>query len=70
MDPPYGQGWCDVIVSALLSLPLLKENGILVLEHDLKEPIPEKVGDWGIGDQRRYGQTRVSFYKFMKGFKG
>ena len=67
MDPPYGQGWCDMIGSALLSLPLLKENGILVLEHDLKEPIPEKVGNWGIGDQRRYGQTRVSFYQFMKG---
>jgi 16S rRNA (guanine(966)-N(2))-methyltransferase RsmD len=67
LDPPYGQGWCDVIGSALLSLPLLKENGILVLEHDLKEPIPEKVGNWGIGDQRRYGQTRVSFYKYWKG---
>ena len=67
MDPPYGQGWANVIVSALLSLPLLKENGILVLEHDLKEPIPEEVGNWGIGDQRRYGQTRVSFYKFKKG---
>jgi 16S rRNA (guanine966-N2)-methyltransferase len=69
MDPPYGQGWCNLIGSTLLSLPLLKENGILVLEHDLKEPIPEKVGNWGIGDQRRYGQTRVSFYKFMEGFK-
>lgn len=67
MDPPYGQGWANVIVSALLSLPLLKENGILVLEHDLKEPIPEEVGNWGIGDQRRYRQTRISFYKFRKG---
>lgn len=67
MDPPYGQGWCDSIVPSLLSLPVLKETGILVLEHDLKEPIPEKIGEWGIGDQRRYGQTRVSFYKFMKG---
>jgi 16S rRNA (guanine966-N2)-methyltransferase len=67
MDPPYGQGWCNSIVPLLLSLPVLIETGILVLEHDLKEPIPENVGEWGIGDQRRYGQTRVSFYKFMKG---
>ena len=67
MDPPYGQGWCDLITSSLLGLPVLKASGILVLEHDLKEPIPETVGEWGIGDQRRYGQTRVSFYKFMKG---
>jgi 16S rRNA (guanine966-N2)-methyltransferase len=67
MDPPYGQGWCELITSSLLSLPVLNESGILVLEHDLKEPIPETVGGWGVGDQRRYGQTRVSFYKFMKG---
>ncbi len=67
MDPPYSQGWCNLVIGPLLSLPVLSETGILVLEHDLKEPIPENVGDWGIGDQRRYGQTRVSFYKFMKG---
>ncbi len=67
MDPPYGQGWCNLIIGPLLSLPVLDETGILVLEHDLKEPIPENVGNWGIGDQRRYGQTRVSFYKSMKG---
>jgi RNA methyltransferase, RsmD family len=65
-DPPYGQGWCNLIISSLLNPPMLKETGILVLEHDLKEPIPEQVGDWGIGDQRRYGRTRVSFYSFMK----
>ena len=65
-DPPYGQGWCNLIISSLLSPPVLKVTGILVLEHDLKEPIPEKVGDWGLGDQRRYGRTRVSFYSFMK----
>ncbi|MGA3083783.1 MAG: 16S rRNA (guanine(966)-N(2))-methyltransferase RsmD [Thermodesulfobacteriota bacterium] len=65
-DPPYGQGWCNLIISSLLNPPVLKPAGILVLEHDLKEPIPEKVGDWGIEDQRRYGRTRVSFYHSMK----
>jgi 16S rRNA (guanine966-N2)-methyltransferase len=69
MDPPYGQGWCGSITASLLGLPVLKTGGILVLEHDLKEPIPETVGDWGIGDQRRYGRTRVSFYQSMKGQK-
>lgn len=62
MDPPYGQGWCGAIIPSLLSLPLLEEKGVLVLEHDLREPVPEQVGDWRIEDQRRYGKTRVSFY--------
>ena len=66
MDPPYGKGWCNPIVHSLLSLPVLEERGVLVLEHDLNEPIPMEVGDWEIGDQRRYGKTRVSFYKSMK----
>ena len=54
------------MIPSLLSLHILEEEGMLVLEHDLKEPIPEQVGDWGIEDQRRYGKTRVSFYKSMK----
>ena len=66
MDPPYGQGWSELIIPSLLSLPILEEKGVLVLEHDLSEPIPEKVGNWRIEDQRRYGKTRVSFYNSMK----
>ena len=54
------------MIPSLLSLPILEEKGVLVLEHDLKEPIPERVGEWGIEDQRRYGKTRVSFYKSTK----
>jgi 16S rRNA (guanine966-N2)-methyltransferase len=66
-DPPYGRGWCQLIIPPLLDLSVLESKGTLVLEHDLEEPIPRQVGNWRIGDQRRYGQTRVSFYKSMKG---
>lgn len=63
MDPPYGQGWCMGIIPKLLSLGLLIETGILVLEHDLQEPVPLEVGLWRIEDQRKYGQTRLSFFQ-------
>ncbi|MBA4394538.1 MAG: 16S rRNA (guanine(966)-N(2))-methyltransferase RsmD [Desulfobacca sp.] len=66
MDPPYGQGWCNVIIPKLLTSSIVESTGIVALEHDLKEPIPLQVGDWEIGDQRRYGQTRVSFYTCLK----
>jgi 16S rRNA (guanine966-N2)-methyltransferase len=66
MDPPYGQGWSSVILPNLLDPSIVETTGIVVLEHDSKEPIPLQVGDWEIGDQRRYGQTRVSFYKCLK----
>ncbi len=64
MDPPYGQGWSNLIIPSLLSLPILDEKGVLVLEHDLTEPIPNPVGEWSVEDQRRYGKTGVSFYKY------
>lgn len=63
MDPPYGQGWCMGIIPKLLSFGLLNETGMLVLEHDLQEPVPLEVGPWRIEDQRKYGQTRLSFYQ-------
>jgi 16S rRNA (guanine(966)-N(2))-methyltransferase RsmD len=67
LDPPYGRGWCEKIVPPLLTLPLLSWEGVLVLEHDLEEPVPEQVGEWSVADRRRYGRTRVSFYHFRKG---
>lgn len=69
LDPPYGRGWCGKIVPPLLTLSLLRQEGILVLEHEPREPIPEQVGEWSVTDQRRYGRTMVSFYHSGKGHK-
>lgn len=63
VDPPYRRGWGQRIIAGLLAEPLLTDRGLLVLEHDQQESVPEQVGDWLLADQRRYGQTRVSFYR-------
>ena len=62
MDPPYGKGWGELIIPPLLRLPILEDKGLLVLEHDQSEAVPREAGKWGIGDERRYGRTRISFY--------
>lgn len=62
MDPPYGEGWGALIIPRLLRLPVLEDKGLLVLEHDQSEAVPREAGKWGIGDERRYGRTRISFY--------
>jgi 16S rRNA (guanine966-N2)-methyltransferase len=67
MDPPYGQGWAQTIIPQFLDSGLVEESGTVVLEHEAKEFLPLEIGEWGIRDQRRYGQTRVSFYTFLKG---
>jgi hypothetical protein len=37
-----------------------------VLEHDQGDPAPEGVGAWNPADQRRYGRTRITFYRKQK----
>lgn len=61
-DPPYDKG----LVAETLVLPgmsrLIAETGVLVFEHSFREDIP--VTDmFGQVDQRRYGDTVVSFFK-------
>jgi 16S rRNA (guanine966-N2)-methyltransferase len=62
MDPPYEKG---LIQKTLLKLHLHKiyhEGSILVIEHDRREPIPERVEGWTLLRQRRIGDTVISFF--------
>ncbi len=65
-DPPYLQGWGQRMVEGVLTESLLTDEGLLVLEHDQKEPLPERVPGGLLADQRRYGQTIISFFRKLK----
>ena len=66
-DPPYDQG----LALGTLEWPdmrkALAENGIIVLQHSVRE-IPEglQAHPWIVADQRRYGDTVLSFLKGTK----
>ena len=59
-DPPYDSQHYDLLVSLIFEHNLLKEDGMLVVEHnkfvDFKEH-PRFV------EQRRYGKVNFSFFK-------
>ncbi len=63
VDPPYLRGWGQRIAEGVLTASLLTAEGLLVLEHDQKEAVPEEVPGGRLADQRRYGQTLISFYR-------
>jgi 16S rRNA (guanine966-N2)-methyltransferase len=63
MDPPYGRGWGQKMVPAVLLRGLVSEKGLLVLEHEAEESVPESIAGWGLSEQRAYGRTRISFYQ-------
>ncbi|OIP89048.1 MAG: 16S rRNA (guanine(966)-N(2))-methyltransferase RsmD [Syntrophobacterales bacterium CG_4_8_14_3_um_filter_58_8] len=63
-DPPYDQG----LVRETLAWPdmrkALAENGIIVIQHSVRENLEGLPAQpWVVADQRRYGDTVLSFIK-------
>jgi 16S rRNA (guanine966-N2)-methyltransferase len=62
VDPPYKS---DLASRAVLALPAtnLIPGGTIVIEHDRHNAPPDSLGSLLRTDQRRYGDTLVSFYE-------
>jgi len=59
IDPPYRS---DLAVRSATALANLAENAVIVIEHDRRNAPPERIGSLLRTDERRYGDTMVSFY--------
>jgi 16S rRNA (guanine966-N2)-methyltransferase len=61
IDPPYRSG---LATRAALALPCerLADNAVIVIEHDRRGAPPETLGSLIRTDQRRYGDTLISFF--------
>jgi 16S rRNA (guanine966-N2)-methyltransferase len=61
VDPPYRS---DLATRAVLALPCerLSEDAVIVIEHDRRSAPPETLGSLLRTDQRRYGDTLISFF--------
>lgn len=62
VDPPYQS---DLAMRAVLALPPahLAPGAVVVIEHDRKHAPPDPLGSLLRTDERRYGDTMVSFYE-------
>ena len=61
MDPPYGTPlFKETLTSGILN-ELLAQDGIIIAEHSIKEPLPHPITGLDIHDQRKYGKTLISF---------
>ena len=61
VDPPYRS---DLAARAAAALPLghLAADAVIVIEHDRHNPPPDPLGSLLRTDQRRYGDTLISFF--------
>lgn len=66
MDPPYLKGYIIPTLQDIGFRNLLKEEGIIVVEHDKRDILPDTIDIFAIYKQKQYGRTTVSFYKRFK----
>jgi 16S rRNA (guanine966-N2)-methyltransferase len=62
MDPPYYE---NIFIDALKKVEesnILKEDGIIVVEHDTKQDFPENIGKLIKNRNKKYGNTTLTFY--------
>lgn len=61
VDPPYLKDLVVQTINKIHRLELLTDSGTIITEHHPKEPIEGLVEGLTISDQRKYGQTTVTF---------
>jgi len=62
LDPPYDRRLAGRSVELIADCDLLRESGTLVVEHSARESLKPRYGLLQLHDQRRYGDTRLSFF--------
>lgn len=62
MDPPYMKGYEKIALNEVSDKNILSSDGIIVVEHDLGDEMPERAGKLTIYRQKKYGNTMLTFY--------
>lgn len=63
IDPPYLKGLVVSTINKVFESGLLAEDGLIITEHHPKEPVRNLAKGIEISDQRKYGQTMITFLK-------
>ncbi len=62
IDPPYNRGLIPPALTHLATLALAAPGALIIAEHDPAESIAPPSAAWEKVDERRYGQTQLSFF--------
>jgi len=61
LDPPYGEGLSQKLLPELARI--MRDNGIILVETEKTEKLPEKVGEFSIVREHFYGKKKISRYE-------
>lgn len=59
-DPPYALAWINQLPDMIFELDLINDRGMFILEHDQRNQFQDHIR---FIEERKYGQTRFSFFK-------
>jgi 16S rRNA (guanine966-N2)-methyltransferase len=62
LDPPYGYRHTERVLRGLQQARILAGESLVVVEHDKRDILPRQIGSLQIGDERRFGDTVVTFF--------
>lgn len=63
LDPPYAQSLGPRCLTALAAAGVVAADGIVVVEHEVQEEMPEHVENFVQIRNARYGGTALTFYR-------
>ncbi len=62
IDPPYRVGMAQNALEAIDKNPILTQTGLIVVEHDSGDDMPQSIGRLHKYRIKKYGNTSLSFY--------
>ena len=65
LDPPYNRGLINISLLEISKLPILRKNGLVIVQHYKKEKVMENLNNLRLFNQRRYGECYLSFCEYV-----
>ena len=63
VDPPYDKGFVERTMRHLGRAQAISDEASIIIEHSIREILPDKMARFICADQRHHGKTLVSFYE-------
>lgn len=63
LDPPYYQDSAKKTLQTLSACDILSPDGLVVVQHETKNTLPDTLGVLSLIKKARYGDTSLSFYR-------
>ena len=66
IDPPYERNLIGETLRLIRKQTLMSQDGVLVVQHSVRDEIPARREGYRIDDSRRYGETALSFLSLRR----